>query len=174
MCPACGYVESAEPPYDERGSGLHEICPCCGFQFGVTDDDAGHTFEHWRAAWIAEGLRFRHTDPGSVRGRGERWDPLMQLRTLREVRSPFWPRRPRRLAVPARTVQRGPGLELVLIERVQLHPGERVEIVARAVGRRENRGIGLYIAHGPAQALRETRGARGASECRTHRQRERV
>ncbi|CAI6246577.1 hypothetical protein NRS6120_05960 [Bacillus subtilis] len=33
-CPVCGFKGLAEPPYDHEGNHSHEICPCCGFQFG--------------------------------------------------------------------------------------------------------------------------------------------
>ena len=36
-CPVCGYDGLYEPPYNEKGSGSYEICPCCGFQFGYDD-----------------------------------------------------------------------------------------------------------------------------------------
>ena len=45
-CPVCGYPELEEPPRSPRtGGGSYEICPSCGFQFGVTDDDKGVSYE---------------------------------------------------------------------------------------------------------------------------------
>ena len=34
-CPVCNYDGLFDPPYDENGYGSYEICPCCGFQFGL-------------------------------------------------------------------------------------------------------------------------------------------
>ena len=37
ICPVCNYDGLFDPPYDENGYGSYEICPCCGFQFGLDD-----------------------------------------------------------------------------------------------------------------------------------------
>jgi hypothetical protein len=63
-CPVFGYpslTESARSPRSGRGS--YEICPSCGFQFGVTDDDLGYTYEEWRTKWIAEGASWSSDNP---------------------------------------------------------------------------------------------------------------
>ena len=44
MCPVCGYPELSEVPRPAFGGGCFEICPSCGFQFGVTDEHSGVTF----------------------------------------------------------------------------------------------------------------------------------
>jgi len=31
----------------------YEICPSCGFQFGVSDDDQGYEYEQWREMWLS-------------------------------------------------------------------------------------------------------------------------
>ena len=54
-CPVCGYAELYEPARSKSGAGSHEICPSCGFQFGVSDDDEGISYRQWRERWIAEG-----------------------------------------------------------------------------------------------------------------------
>lgn len=41
-CPVCGFKGLAEPPYDHEGNHSHEICPCCGFQFGFDDYEMQH------------------------------------------------------------------------------------------------------------------------------------
>ena len=69
-CPVCGYPALAEPPY--------EICPSCGFEFGVSDDDQGFTHEQWRARWIAEGMPWW----SGARHRPAGWDPAAQLRRV--------------------------------------------------------------------------------------------
>ena len=43
-CPVCGYPKLEEAPRTQAGGGSYEICPSCGFQFGVSDDDRGFTY----------------------------------------------------------------------------------------------------------------------------------
>ncbi len=54
-CPVCDYPKLTEPARTRSGGGSYEICPSCGFQFGVTDDDEGWTFPNWRAKWEKSG-----------------------------------------------------------------------------------------------------------------------
>lgn len=55
-CPVCGYNGLEEPPYDENGYGAYEICPCCGFQFGLDDDpDKEQGIAEWRRNWVEQG-----------------------------------------------------------------------------------------------------------------------
>ncbi|MBM0065910.1 hypothetical protein [Alkalicoccobacillus gibsonii] len=67
-CPVCGYPGLDEPPYDTFGCSSFDICSCCGFQFGVDDDDHDENNEpiiyskeelytHYRNAWIASGAK---------------------------------------------------------------------------------------------------------------------
>jgi len=39
ICPVCGFDKLEGPPYYEHFAGSNEICPCCGFEFGVDDFD---------------------------------------------------------------------------------------------------------------------------------------
>ena len=55
LCPVCGFPSLTEPPRGKSGGGSFEICPSCGFQFGVSDDDRGFTHAQWRAAWKKNG-----------------------------------------------------------------------------------------------------------------------
>lgn len=57
------------------GGGSFEICSCCGFQFGVSDDDRGYTFERWRLRWVNQGLPWTDQD----RPPPKDWDPYTQL-----------------------------------------------------------------------------------------------
>lgn len=80
MCPVCGYPDLTEPPRSDRtGGGSYEICPSCGFEFGVTDDDGGYTYETWRTRWVAHGMRWHDAETG-VSSAPEGWDPVAQLR----------------------------------------------------------------------------------------------
>lgn len=74
-CPVCGFPDLTEPPRSRSGGGSYEICPSCGFQFGVSDDDAGLSHAAWREQWRAGGMRW------SSRGRipPRDWDPAAQL-----------------------------------------------------------------------------------------------
>jgi len=58
ICPVCAYPHLTEPARSKSGGGSYEICPSCGFQFGVDDDDKGITFEQWRAKWIKGGAKW--------------------------------------------------------------------------------------------------------------------
>jgi hypothetical protein len=80
ICPVCGYDDLEEPAYSTAGAGSHEICYCCGFQYGYTDDNLGETFDTWRQRWIDDGMRW---DWGrSDDDRPEHWDPVEQLKNL--------------------------------------------------------------------------------------------
>ena len=49
-CPVCAYSRMEEPPED----GV--ICPCCGTEFGLDDDeDFGLTIAQIRDRWVAAG-----------------------------------------------------------------------------------------------------------------------
>ena len=78
-CPVCGYPGLDEPPRTEESGASYEICPSCGFEFGVTDEDRGISYEQWRREWIAGGMRWwsRRRPPAG-------WDPLAQVRELGE------------------------------------------------------------------------------------------
>jgi rubredoxin len=74
-CTVCGWPGLAEPPHSPSGGGSYEICPCCGFQFGVTDDDEGITASQWRARWIGDGMKW--SSPS--RPAPARWSARRQL-----------------------------------------------------------------------------------------------
>ena len=78
-CPACGYPHLEEPPRSPSGGGSYEICPSCGFEFGVTDDDADYTYETWRQRWIDKGMKW---DSQGIDPVPDGWDPVSQLRRI--------------------------------------------------------------------------------------------
>ena len=78
-CPVCGWPELKEMPRSREGGGSYEICPSCGFEFGVTDDDAGHSIGSWRAAWVARGMPWSSVGRKPPRG----WDAAAQLRRVK-------------------------------------------------------------------------------------------
>ena len=57
-CPVCGFTKLKEAPRSKSGGGSFEICPSCGFQFGVSDDDDGISYEEWREDWIDGGMEW--------------------------------------------------------------------------------------------------------------------
>ena len=73
-CPVCGYASLHDPPRS-AGGGSYEICPSCGFEFGVSDDDLGFTPDAWRERWVRAGM------PWSSKGQPEPegWNPKEQL-----------------------------------------------------------------------------------------------
>lgn len=73
-CIVCGYPHLTEAPRLKGGGGSFEICPCCGFQFGVDDDDRGITHAAARAAWVKHGMKWhsRNAPPAG-------WNPKVQL-----------------------------------------------------------------------------------------------
>ncbi len=77
-CPVCAWPQLAEAPRPPGGGGSFEICPSCGFQFGVDDDDRGHTFAGWRRAWLKAGAPWR----GTARRAPAGWDGAAQARKL--------------------------------------------------------------------------------------------
>lgn len=78
ICLVCNYDGLFEEPY-ANGIASDEICPCCGFQFGLDDFDRGEdVYEEWRNDWIKNGYRWYS------RGRKapDNWDAIKQLKTF--------------------------------------------------------------------------------------------
>jgi hypothetical protein len=79
VCLACGFPGLYEPPRSATaGGGSYEICPSCGFQFGVTDEDDGYSYVQWREKWIAEGMEWVSVS----RLPPQRWNPVSVLQTF--------------------------------------------------------------------------------------------
>ena len=78
ICPVCGYDELKEPPRNRTGGASLEICASCGFQFGVTDDDKGFSYDEYRQQWIETGMKW------SSKGQKPRkdWNAQTQLASL--------------------------------------------------------------------------------------------
>jgi hypothetical protein len=81
VCPVCGYDGLYDPPRLADGGASNEICRCCGFEFGVSDDDQGYTYHSWRLEWIAKGCPWwsRHRRPPAD------WDPHAQLLSVTQA-----------------------------------------------------------------------------------------
>lgn len=76
-CPVCGYPKLKEAPRTKSDGGSYEICPSCGFEFGVTDDDRGFTYQTWRAKWEQAGMPWS----GAAKPPKD-WNPVVQLRKV--------------------------------------------------------------------------------------------
>ena len=68
LCPVCGYNKMSRPP----AAGY--ICPCCGIEFELDDDEKNH--EQLRAEWIANGCRWWSHAVTPQAG----WDAIEQLK----------------------------------------------------------------------------------------------
>ena len=77
-CLVCGFPGLEEPPRTDSGGGSYEICPSCSFQFGVSDDDRGYSYEVWRQNWISGGMAWDRGQTPPPAG----WDPNSQLRGI--------------------------------------------------------------------------------------------
>jgi hypothetical protein len=75
-CPVCGYPQLQEPPRPAGSGGSYEICPSCGFQFGVSDDDEGYSYQDWRAQWVSKGMPWSSVGMKMPDG----WNPAEQLK----------------------------------------------------------------------------------------------
>lgn len=83
-CPVCGYPRLQEAPRSASGGGSYEICPSCGFQFGVDDDDKGISDEKWREKWVAAGMKWQSHGIAAPEG----WNAGEQLRALEAAKKP--------------------------------------------------------------------------------------
>ena len=82
-CPICGYPGLYRPAYSPdlgRKDPSYEICPCCWFEYGITDLDKGFSHDQWRAQWIADGMPWRSPVEGDDPPPG--WDAREQLRRI--------------------------------------------------------------------------------------------
>jgi hypothetical protein len=77
-CPVCGYPGLGEAPRAKSGGGSYEICPCCGYQFGVDDDDRRISHAAHRNAWVKGGLNWWSKASRPPPG----WDAKAQLAAL--------------------------------------------------------------------------------------------
>ncbi len=80
MCPVCGYALLEDEPRSQEGGGSYEICPSCGFQFGVSDEDEGFSYDQWRKQWIEDGMRWYSRGITPPPG----WNPTEQLHNLKK------------------------------------------------------------------------------------------
>lgn len=82
-CPVCAYPKLKEAPRSPSDGGSLEICPACGFQFGVSDDDDGISYDEWREDWLERGMEWSSI---GIKKPNE-WDPEKALTALKKVKS---------------------------------------------------------------------------------------
>jgi hypothetical protein len=75
-CPVCGYPALEEAPRSSSGGGSYEICPSCGFEFGVSDDDLGFSYAEWRQRWVDFGMKWWSIE---IEPPPDGWDAKRQL-----------------------------------------------------------------------------------------------
>ena len=65
-CAVCGWPRLGEAQRSRSGSTSFEICPCCGFEPGFTEEAprVRTTIEDWRRRWLEHGMVFKHTHGG--------------------------------------------------------------------------------------------------------------
>jgi hypothetical protein len=68
-CKVCGYDQMPDPPI------RHNICPCCGTEYGLDDDDC--SYEELRDAWLRAGAPwFSSLEPYVPALNWNAWDQL--------------------------------------------------------------------------------------------------
>jgi hypothetical protein len=81
-CPVCGYPDLRRNPRSDVNGGSYEICASCGFQFGVSDDDRGFSYDDWRSQWVRLGMPW---DSAGFEEPPKGWDPVAQLSSVTQV-----------------------------------------------------------------------------------------
>ncbi len=76
-CPVCGFDKLKELPYDQGNLPSYEICPCCGFEFGLDGVNNQIAFTDFRQRWIKNGANWF-----MPRLKPNNWDFKKQLNNL--------------------------------------------------------------------------------------------
>jgi len=102
LCAICGYRHLKLPQRTSSGEASREICPSCGFEPGLTDNDQRISTEQWREQWVANGCRWF----SKRMARPKSWNPIKELHSLlrrkRPVNPPvIWNKRINAVASPA-------------------------------------------------------------------------
>ena len=83
-CPVCAFPKLKEPPRSKSGGASYEICPACGFQFGVDDDDRGISPGQWLKDWLKRGAPWSSSGIKCPRD----WDGKIQAADLKPASLP--------------------------------------------------------------------------------------
>jgi hypothetical protein len=82
ICPVCGYDDLNEAPYkdyDAKTAASFEICPCCGTEFGYTDDEI--SWLELRKRWIKSG----HNWFSKTTKKPKKWSYASQLLNIKKI-----------------------------------------------------------------------------------------
>ena len=58
ICPVCGFDGLAEEPYGKNNEPSHEVCPCCGFEFGFDGSNDSAVFVKFHKNWVKNGSKW--------------------------------------------------------------------------------------------------------------------
>jgi hypothetical protein len=58
ICPVCGFDGLKEAAFSQNNEPSHEICPCCGFEFGFDGGNEPAIFTEFRQRWIDNGSKW--------------------------------------------------------------------------------------------------------------------
>lgn len=81
ICPVCGYTKLEEPPYNQYGEPTHEICSCCGYEYGFDDTSEGYTFTEYRKEWIKRGFPFSYKED-----KPKNWNKKKMKKQLKNIK----------------------------------------------------------------------------------------
>lgn len=66
ICRVCGYQYPIDnPTWEDEETPSHDICICCGNQFGYNDADVEQVREY-RAYWISAGAKWFGSTPQKI------------------------------------------------------------------------------------------------------------
>ncbi|MFC1752717.1 hypothetical protein ACFL96_04900 [Thermoproteota archaeon] len=80
ICRSCGFDGLKEEPYIGQKDPSFEICPCCGFEFGVDDILGEGHYASFRNQWIENGA-----DWFMPERRPKKWNLDKQLSNLSQI-----------------------------------------------------------------------------------------
>ena len=78
VCPVCGFPKLNAPPRSPGGGASNEICPSCGFEHGVDDEDRNISHAAARDVWRRGGMKWASQGRPQPTG----WKPAEQLATI--------------------------------------------------------------------------------------------
>ena len=58
ICPVCGFDGLGEAPFSVQNEGSHEVCPCCGFEFGFDGGNDPEAFKAFHERWVKNGAKW--------------------------------------------------------------------------------------------------------------------
>jgi len=81
ICFVCGFDGLEEPAYNEIKEPSYEVCPCCGFEFGVDETGDPDRYGSFRSKWISAGAEWFLPDK-----KPKDWSLEKQLENTKQAR----------------------------------------------------------------------------------------